>query len=340
MRLSIILPIYNVEKYIARCIESCCNQKEVSADDYELILVDDSSPDDSIDVAQKELEKYPTVNYRIITRPNGGLSAARNTGLEASQASYVWFVDSDDYIADMAVKYILDAIDNFDKPEIISFSYTAVYPSKMQINNMPQTISDRIISGIEYLQNYEFLSAWSRVYSRAFIRQSALKFTEGILWEDGEFNFKLFCLNKSNLCLNKNLYFYNRRPGSISTAGNVEKTLYSNLIIFDKHIEWLKQHSFNEFEQRILCKLIGKKIAFTLAGIPCLSDRRSRNHYFKEIKRRRKIFQSVCKRSGDWRLGLIYILYCVSPKVAAYLCYIKMQKILNQEYNLLGRSDK
>ena len=83
---SIILPIYGVERYIAKCISTCCNQKGVSANDFELILVDDESPDDSIIVAERVLRDYPNISYQIIHRKNGGLSAARNTGIENAKA--------------------------------------------------------------------------------------------------------------------------------------------------------------------------------------------------------------------------------------------------------------
>ena len=95
MLLSIILPVYNVEAYLGRCINSCLCQ-DLPKDNYEIIVVIDGSPDNSIEVARRF--QSDNDNVKIVVRENGGLSAARNTGLEAASGDYVWFIDSDDYI--------------------------------------------------------------------------------------------------------------------------------------------------------------------------------------------------------------------------------------------------
>ena len=92
---SIIIPIYNVEKYLVQCIESVLNQ---DYDDYELILVDDGSPDNCGEICDSYLNKNS--NIRVIHKKNGGISDARNTGLKEAKGDYVIFIDSDDYICD------------------------------------------------------------------------------------------------------------------------------------------------------------------------------------------------------------------------------------------------
>ena len=105
MLLSLILPVYNVEEYLGRCIESCLNQ-DLPKSEYEIIVVIDGSPDNSIDVAKRYQKKNK--NIKIITRENGGLSAARNTGLQVASGDYVWFIDSDDAITENSLKGIYE----------------------------------------------------------------------------------------------------------------------------------------------------------------------------------------------------------------------------------------
>ena len=98
MKISLIIPVYNVEQYIGRCLQSCLCQPHVAADDYELVIVNDGTKDNSMHVVEKMTRDYP--NVTIINQHNQGLSMARNAGLKAAQGEYVWFIDSDDWIED------------------------------------------------------------------------------------------------------------------------------------------------------------------------------------------------------------------------------------------------
>ncbi|MFK1669245.1 glycosyltransferase family 2 protein [Bacteroides fragilis] len=100
--LSIVIPVYNVELYIERCLLSCLNQ-DLSISQYEIILIDDGSPDSSIDKISKWLDRK---NITLLTQPNSGLSVARNNGLLHAKGKYVWFVDSDDWILENCLQEI------------------------------------------------------------------------------------------------------------------------------------------------------------------------------------------------------------------------------------------
>lgn len=97
MKLSIIIPIYNVEKYIERCAESVLNQN-VPPSQYEVIFVNDGTKDNSVEILKKAINFNIHSNFQIRDKENGGLSSARNFGLEHATGDYVWFVDSDDWI--------------------------------------------------------------------------------------------------------------------------------------------------------------------------------------------------------------------------------------------------
>lgn len=116
MKLSIVIPVYKVEPYVERCIVSCIDPALI-AKDYEIILVNDGTPDDSAVIAEKAITGVP--GTRIIHKPNGGLSSARNSGLAVAKGDFVWFIDSDDYLIEGAVGKVLDALtDDLDMLEV------------------------------------------------------------------------------------------------------------------------------------------------------------------------------------------------------------------------------
>ena len=112
-KISCIIPIYNVENYIEKCIMSIENQY---TDDIEIIAVNDGTPDHSID----KIKSFP--NVTIINKANGGLSSARNEGIKHANGEYIWFIDGDDYIEDGAIKKLIDVIDK-NASDVILFNY-------------------------------------------------------------------------------------------------------------------------------------------------------------------------------------------------------------------------
>ena len=109
MKLSIIIPVYNVEQYVGRCLQSCLSQSHVKADDYELVIVNDGTKDNSMQVVE-EMTRGCT-NITVINQHNQGLSMARNAGLKEAKGEYVWFVDSDDWIAEGSISKIAAKIE-------------------------------------------------------------------------------------------------------------------------------------------------------------------------------------------------------------------------------------
>lgn len=125
MKLSIIVPMYNVEKYIQRCLSSIINNKGF-LENCELIVVNDGTKDNSESIARKIIEGLP--NTQIIVQENQGLSAARNIGLSRAIGEYVWFIDSDDWIEPDAIKSLMNEIDK--EYDVIQFGYNNVYYDK------------------------------------------------------------------------------------------------------------------------------------------------------------------------------------------------------------------
>lgn len=120
--LSIIVPMYNSEKWLPKCVESLLRQ-DIPLEEYEIILVDDGSPDGCRKMAEEYSARYS--NIIVLTRPNGGTSAARNTGIHTAQGKYLYFVDPDDYILENSLKAILHRMEE-ESLDVLRFAYTEV----------------------------------------------------------------------------------------------------------------------------------------------------------------------------------------------------------------------
>ncbi len=221
MKLSIVIPVYNVERYVEKCIRSC-ERQDVSPESYEIIVVNDGSPDRSLYIVDKVAAEYS--NIRVICQENRGLSAARNTGLDAAKGEYIWFVDSDDWIADNCLGDIFNKlVDNLD---LLQIRYELVYDdSKLnrqsdynEINGITDGITQTIMGGLYTPGPFVILR-------REYLYKNNLRFKEGILHEDGEFRPRSLLPAKKISSLNKVCYFYYQRSGDNIMSSFREKNI-------------------------------------------------------------------------------------------------------------------
>lgn len=215
-KLSIIIPVYNVEKYVGKCLESCLNQ-DISQDEYEIIVVDDESPDNSSSIVEAYIKRNK--NIRIIHRKNGGLSAARNTGLKAAKGEYVWFVDSDDTITPGSIKAIMEGCKN--RIDMLGIQYKLVYDD----TSKNKTISSSIIDGIKdgrYVTKYGHIPIPVPlcVYRFDFLRKNNLSFAEGRIHEDSEFKPRAIYLADSISTIDYVCYNYYKGNSNSITANH------------------------------------------------------------------------------------------------------------------------
>lgn len=215
-RFSLILPVYNVERYLPKCIESCLNQ-DLPGTEYEIIIVIDGSPDNSLAVAQQYQQRYSCIS--IVEQPNGGLSAARNTGLRHATGEYVWFVDSDDYINENILNGIVTQL-KCDDLDALWIDWQDVNDKGEGIKPFaPHSFSKNIsvMSGTDFMANVlsNFLFAWSFIYRRSFLLKNQLYFTEGMFYEDSDFAFRSLPIVQRIKKYNKVCYNYLQRTNSI-----------------------------------------------------------------------------------------------------------------------------
>ena len=211
MRFSIVVPVYNVELYLEQCLESLRTQ---DYSDYEVICVNDGSTDSSRKILTAWETRMPQM--RVIDRANGGLSAARNTGLQAATGDYVVFVDSDDWVEPMMLARLAEESDGED---MICFA------CRKSDSGATDTLIPEQTDGWSYYNRHAlehrkvpFVCVWQRCYRRSFLIENNLCFREGILHEDNEFTPRACLKAKKVTVIPDVLYNYRVRPGSIMTT--------------------------------------------------------------------------------------------------------------------------
>lgn len=212
---SVIVPVYNVERYISKCLDSLCNQKY---ENFEIIVVDDSSPDGSAEIVKKYVEKDRRIRY--IKRENGGLGAARNTGIKMSRGEYICFVDSDDWVDSNYISKFVDNLEK-DKSDVVIANISYVFPDGTTRLRTPHINEHEIISGIEALRR-EFIGKQYRCHApNKFCRRSLfidnnIWFPEGKLYEDVFTTYKILLVATQVSLIPDYTYFYlQNRKGSI-----------------------------------------------------------------------------------------------------------------------------
>lgn len=218
--ISIIVPVYNVKDYLQACVDSLTKQ---TVQPNEIILVDDGSTDGSSDLCDQYKDEFPNL-INVVHQKNGGLSAARNTGIQTATSKYLLFVDSDDTIGLHACESFNRASNGKDA-DIIAATITSFSPDKTVKKKHSVASLNSILSGKDFLkQELEngsmFYASVHCMYDRKFLLENALLFVPNLLHEDQIFTIKAFLAAKR--VINTNIEFYNHliREGSITTQKN------------------------------------------------------------------------------------------------------------------------
>lgn len=243
--LSIIIPMYKVEAFIERCLNSCVHQ-DLQINEYEIICVNDGSPDRSAEIARSIAEQHK--NIKVVDRENGGLSAARNTGLRNAQGKYVFFVDSDDWIKENCLSEIYRRCENqnLDMLRICAANMIDDKP----IRRFSYANEDTVKEGRSLLrEGIQFCAPFS-IYRRGFLKDNNLWFYEGIYHEDNEFTPRAFYKAERVGAYNELLYFVYQNPNSITRSFNPKKAFDCITVINSLHNFQLKEdpgirNSFN-----------------------------------------------------------------------------------------------
>ena len=218
IKLSVIIPVYNVEAYLAKCLDSVILEGET---DYEIILVNDGSTDSSPAIAEVYRARYPEL-IRVITTENMGLGSARNTGMAHANAELLYFLDSDDYLAEGGMRRILELCDrDFD---LCLFDSVSVDPAGRTLKDIPGCGREEHITLSEYPELLlQIPNAWNKIYRASLFRDHQILFPARAWFEDLRTVLKLYAFTDKILYVPEALHRYLIRPGSITNSAKAER---------------------------------------------------------------------------------------------------------------------
>ena len=218
-KVSIIIPVYNVEGYVGKCLDSLCSQ---TFNDLEVLFIDDCSTDHSRELISDYIDKYHgNISFRLICQPcNKGQSVARNCGILESTGEYIYLMDSDDYITDDCIETLYAEIKKDPSVQMVIGNYTIVGPLDLKPFSLQQRVylSDEIIK--EQLRFNIYTMPWNKLIKKSFLLENNLSFQPGVVHEDNLWSFCCaFCLDKIAV-VRKETYIYIVHQGSTERSHN------------------------------------------------------------------------------------------------------------------------
>ena len=303
MKLSIIIPVYRVEATLNRCVESVLNQ---NLDDFEVILVDDGSPDKCPQMCDDWAEK--NANIRVVHKPNGGLSDARNAGVEKAQGDYITFVDSDDYIAADTYQPLLATLALKTDVDIIEFPIYEHFGSKKQ--NLLKFAAEKEYTDMDdywySAQAYKHTYACNKIYRRELFDD--VRFPVGIAFEDANTLPLLLKKARKVMTTDTGLYYYCYNPSGITATADGEalsKLLQAHLAVINS-----STRRDAVFQQYFMHVLNIQMDVFELTGQPILLENRKVN--ISVLKGKQKIKGFVLNLLGIRHL-------CITNRIFHYI---------------------
>ena len=321
LKLSIIIPVYNVEKYLAKCLDSVLVGNAFTG---QVVCVNDGSTDRSATILDQYAKKYP--NVEVITQQNAGLSAARNAGIKAAKGEYVCFLDSDDYWEPNVLAGLMEQVER-DKLDVLRFKYQNVN-EKYEVFNPYKSnpfknddYTEDVTEGVSFL-NTRFGTA---CYAVMFIvRKEILDdcvFTEGIYFEDTDWTPRMLCRAKRVASTDTVVYNYLVREGSITNAINRDK---QKKVLDDKMrlIEEMQRQA-RDMEQKGLSnawfsRMIAANV-ISIIGVLSADFYDERKAYLEQLAK--MIILPIADKSFKGRL------INMSPELAICLLYLKKKVI-------------
>lgn len=238
--ISVVVPCFQVENFLERCVNSILNQ---TFKNFEIILVDDGSTDATRDICDFYAYRFPTI--KVIHKENGGLSDARNVGIENAVGEYICFIDSDDSVHPDYLRILFEMIESTDA-DISVCSYREVNEPCLIYDNITESevisysgaeaVRELILS--DRMMNY----AWNKLYRRLLFLD--IKYPVGKRWEDIGTTYKLFDESKKVVYTSSQLYFYLRRTGSITASKNIFNSLDQYELLTERY--WFLKEDYPE----------------------------------------------------------------------------------------------
>lgn len=286
MKVSFILPIYNVEKYLSECVESILVQ---TYRDFEILLVDDGSPDNCPALCDEWAKKDSRI--KALHKSNGGLSDARNYGLEHAQGDYVVFVDSDDFWVNKdCLENLMNVVDVHPECDFIGFNCSYYYYDTKTFKKWvaydeslsKPTDKDTVLCSLVASGTFP-MSACLKIIKRKSLSEINLHFIKGLLSEDIPWFINLLEGAKKCMFINDYIYAYRQGVvGSISNSFSV-RNFNSILRIIDNELQKLEGRTFNEKTKDYIKSFLAYELCICLGGLGQL-EKSVRNEYYEKLK--------------------------------------------------------
>lgn len=307
--ISVIIPIYNVEKYLLRCLSSVSEQ---SLKNIEIICINDGSKDNSQDIIQQMADKDP--RFKIITQKNRGLSATRNKGMDIAKGEYIFFLDADDYLHKQALEIFYNTAKKANTDIVIAKSFCRLGKEKenkvsYDTNKINYTICKNPLNDL-YKHRFVSAVAWNKLFKRDTLKD--FRFIEGIYFEDWPFTSCVFSNIDKFALIHEKLYMYNTSSPSIVRSSFSIKKIHDYIFgIRFVYNYFMQQNKFAQWEivrkKRITSslKMILSKISKSKENKPEL-EQYFKREYINLRNEKIVFFKDLSIKS---KLRLIYLLW-------------------------------
>ena len=305
IKLSIVVPVYNVEKYLKKCLDSLVSQ---TLKDIEIIVVNDGSKDDSQIIIDDYKKKYSKIIKSFI-KENGGLSDARNFGIAKAKGEYIAFLDSDDYVKKDAYEkmYLKAKEKNFDMV-VCDFVYAYNDHNDLAYSNVKKDIFDRNM--IKNLYSNIYPAAWNKIYRRKVLIDNQILFKKGVWFEDVEFIYRLLPFISNVGVVNEDLIYYVQRDSSITKT--YDKRLYDHVNNWDGILDFYRNRQlYNDYKKELEYAYVRYVYATFIKQCTNYKEKKEYDDAVNyAIIKRREFFPKYRKNSLFYKNGLkgIYLL--------------------------------
>lgn len=289
---SVIIPVYNVEKYLKRCIDSVLNQ---SYKNLEIIIIDDGSKDKSKEIC----DSYKRKNKRVIVvhTKNKGLSEARNKGIEISKGEYISFIDSDDWVNPTYIEKLMALLLEY-KGDISICNFEKVYNEKMinKIYNEKIEIytKEEALGELFKKEVVKFVVSWGKIYKKYLFNN--IRFPKGRYHEDEFTTYKLFGESKRIVSTNEKLIYYFKREDSITASSNDLEKILDVIEAYKEQIIYFNDKNYIKFK-----KIVERKLFSQYFQLPKYKNKELRNEY-------KIIFKEFPKNKIKFKIRFMYYL--------------------------------
>lgn len=237
IKISIVIPVYNSEKYIGRCLDSILSS---TFKDYEILIMNDGSTDNSLNICKSYQNKYKD-KIRIYTHENQGVALTRNDGIKKANGKYIMFIDNDDYITDDYLETYYKAIKDYD----------VVYGGYERVDSKGKVLNKVSLNNTQWAP-YQIISPWAKIYKLSFIKDNNIEFLNSNIGEDIYFNLQVLSLTDNIDIINDTSYkwFYNDKSISNTVHKKVNKDLQFEYLLnmtYDKIKELNNNSKLTEY---------------------------------------------------------------------------------------------